>query len=76
MPDEKKNPACAGCHEHSMWHEFICHVPYTALSLAIGFAIAGFLYAIGNAITGENGNIAVLSAGYNVLFHIFHFLHI
>jgi len=67
-----------GCcsHSPSIWHEFVCHVPYTVVSLALGFALAAILQVIGDAVARDKAASAMMTSGYHTLFHVFHFLHI
>jgi hypothetical protein len=59
-------------HEHSLYDELACHLPYAAFSVAFGFVVLSLLYFI-----GLNGmQPALMRKGYHVLFHSFHYLHI
>lgn len=73
----EKQIGCVGCcgDEPRIWHEFMCHIPYTVVSLAIGFALASILHFIHAAIATQSGH-EVATAGYGMLFHVFHYLHI
>jgi len=78
MAYDNNAPDCAGCcaHEPSIWNEFVCHIPYTVVSLAIGFAFASVLHVFGEAVAGQSSDPHVLASGFHDLFHVFHFLHI
>ncbi len=73
LPPKK---ACDFCehHSHSMWDELICHVPYTVFSLAFAFAFLGILHFL--SITSFAMHASKVYAGYHVLFHTFHYLHV
>ena len=76
MAQDQQKPGCVGCsgHEPSIWNEFICHIPYTAISLAVGFALASILHVINGVSVATQYDVAM--HGYHTLFHVFHFLHI
>lgn len=77
MAYDTNKTGCVGCCEQEprIWHEFMCHVPYTVISLAIGFALASILHVINTAV-GAQADPAAISSGYETLFHVFHYLHI
>ncbi len=77
MAYDGNKTGCIGCCEQEprIWHEFMCHVPYTVISLAVGFALASILHVIQAAI-GVQTDSEVISEGYEMLFHVFHYLHI
>lgn len=59
-------------HSHSVWEEFVCHIPYAGFSLALGFAFLSLIYFVGLGFVNQQ----VLHRGYHVLFHSFHYLHV
>lgn len=59
-------------HEASLKEELICHFPYAAFSLALGFVILGFMHVLSLAISNKEA----LSDGYFILFHTLHYLHL
>lgn len=59
-------------HETSLKSELLCHLPYAAFSVAIGFVLLSILYFIGLPYSGQK----VLKKGYHILFHSFHYLHL
>lgn len=69
------NRDCHVCGEcsHSIWDEVICHVPFTCFALSIAFALLGIMHFFGLASMADD---SVLSCGYGILFHLFHYLHI
>jgi len=78
MAQSPHEPGCVGCSDHtpSIWSEFVCHVPYTVISLVIGFVFAGVLHVLQTAFAGVTTATQQAADGYNTLFHVFHFLHI
>ena len=72
LPPKKECDFCEHHHKHSMWDELVCHVPYTGFSLALAFAVLSIL----NFIALASPLKAQVHAGYHVLFHTFHYLHI
>ena len=61
-------------HEHgsSFIEEIIHHTPYAIFSVSLGFVLLSFTDFIGRLFSSSSD----LQAGYNTLFHSFHFLHI
>ena len=59
-------------HNHSLWDELLCHIPYAGFSLACAFAFLSLLNFIAViSVAPQN-----MFDGYHVLFHSFHYLHI
>lgn len=59
-------------HEASLWSELMCHLPYAAFSVALGFVFLSVLHFLGLPYAGQK----FLKKGYHMLFHSFHYLHI
>lgn len=73
LPPKKQCDFCDH-HSHSVWDELVCHVPYAIFSLAFAFSFLGILHFI--AIGSFAAAPAKVYAGYHILFHTFHYLHI
>lgn len=58
-------------HESSLLDELGCHFPWATFSVAIGFVFLSIIYFMGLCLEE-----AQACAGYYVLFHSFHYLHI
>ena len=58
-------------HEASLFKELSCHFPWATLSIGLGFVLLSILHFIGLGI-GQTAS----AAGYHILFHVFHYLHI
>lgn len=56
-------------HDHTIYEEFICHLPYAIFSVALALTVISFIALPGQA-TKE------LSCKSDILFHSFHFMHI
>ncbi|MCL5436766.1 MAG: hypothetical protein M1549_02740 [Candidatus Dependentiae bacterium] len=61
-----------GDRPHSIWEELMCHVPYAAISIAIGFVFLSIINFFGQASL----SLEAMHSGYHVLFHAFHYLHV
>lgn len=62
-------------HEHigSLKQELMCHFPYAAFSLALGFVILSLLHLL----TGSGAFMSYQTTqAYHTLFHAFHYLHL
>ncbi|KKT24022.1 MAG: hypothetical protein UW09_C0001G0085 [candidate division TM6 bacterium GW2011_GWF2_43_87] len=72
--DHKHCDHCDLCghHAHSVKDELICHIPYAIMSLAISFVLLSTFHFLGQGIYPDE----LLSEGYHILFHSFHYLHI
>jgi hypothetical protein len=69
---DKKDCDLCEHHSHSVWEEFVCHVPYAGFSLALGFAFLSIIYFIGLGFAHPD----LATRGYHVMFHSFHYLHV
>ena len=58
-------------HIGSLKEELMCHFPYAAFSLALGFVVLSLLHMV-TAFQDK----AVLVRSYHTLFHSFHYLHL
>jgi hypothetical protein len=58
-------------HQASLFNELICHLPWATFSVGFGFILLSIIHFAGLSVS-ESSSIA----GYNILFHSFHFLHI
>ncbi len=61
-------------HDHvgSLRQELICHFPYAAFSLALGFVILSLIHLL----TSSTPYAYDLARSYHILFHSFHYLHL
>lgn len=60
-------------HVGSLRQELMCHFPYAAFSLALGFVILSMIHLL----TGTGNHVSrELAQSYHVLFHSFHYLHL
>lgn len=60
-------------HIGSLRQELMCHFPYAAFSLALGFTVLSLIHLL----TGTGYHTArELSQSYRILFHSFHYLHL
>lgn len=62
-----------GSHIGSLRQELMCHFPYAAFSLALGFIILSLIHLVtgtGHYMSSE------LRESYHILFHSFHYLHL
>lgn len=59
-------------HESLLHEELLCHFPYAAFSVAIGFVVLSIMHFVGFAITDAH----IMRKGYHILFHSFHYLHL
>ncbi len=60
-------------HIGSLRQELMCHFPYAAFSLALGFTVLSLIHLLTG--TGYH-NSHELSESYHILFHSFHYLHL
>ena len=58
-------------HNHTLYDELICHIPYAVFSVAFGLIVLSFLAAfyIGDV------NMMPMRKSAKILFHSFHFIH-
>jgi hypothetical protein len=70
MDHKQVDSDCQDCqeHNHTITEEFLCHMPYTGVSLAFGFLLLSLL----QFVAGDN----VPPEKYHILFHVFHYLHV
>ena len=62
-----------GSHISSLRQELMCHFPYAAFSLALGFTVLSLIHLVtstGHYMSNE------LRESYHILFHSFHYLHL
>jgi hypothetical protein len=62
-----------GDHIGSLRQELMCHFPYAAFSLALGFTILSLIHLLTG--TGYHNGVE-LKHSYHILFHSFHYLHL
>lgn len=60
-------------HIGSLRQELMCHFPYAAFSLALGFIVLSLIHLLTG--TGYH-NSRELAQSYHILFHAFHYLHL
>jgi len=60
-------------HEHTLYNELICHLPYAIASVAFSLSIVAFL-AYFSLVQGIPAKL--ICRGSRVLFHSFHFMHL
>lgn len=60
-------------HAASLRQELMCHFPYAAFSLALGFIVLSLIHLLTG--TGYNDS-RQLTESYHILFHSFHYLHL
>ncbi|MBN2267157.1 MAG: hypothetical protein JW725_02330 [Candidatus Babeliaceae bacterium] len=73
MASEHDHCECCGHHSNSLYQELICHVPYAAFSLAVGFIILSLINFWASLSLAAPRS---LHTSYLVLFHSFHYLHV
>lgn len=62
-------------HEHTLKEELLHHLPYAIFSVALGMIVLSLLdYSSGSSGSHSHGDVGC--AGYHMLFHSFHFLHL
>lgn len=59
-------------HEHMVWQELICHLPYAVFSVASSLVVLSFF----SVFTAMHNTPAFVQKGASILFHSFHFMHI
>ncbi len=59
-------------HNHSVYDELICHLPYAIFSVAFGLTILSFISVL---LIGSS-DPRIIKKGAKALFHSFHFMHI
>jgi hypothetical protein len=60
-------------HVHSLYDELVCHFPYAAFSLSLGFVILAILDLL---VIGSAASPAIMQSAYHTIFHGFHYLHL
>jgi len=63
---------CCATDCHTVWGELIHHLPYGIFSVALSLALLGFTTYF--SVLQTNG--AAVLVGSDVLFHVFHFMHL
>jgi len=71
MNSHRKNICCA-THNPTVLSELITHLPYAIFSVALSMVLLGFT----TYFSMIQKDSAILSNGANVLFHIFHYMHL
>lgn len=59
-------------HDHSVWEDLICHLPYAVFSVASSLVVLSFF----SVFTTIHETALVAQKGASILFHSFHFMHI
>jgi hypothetical protein len=72
-PDKAHGNHNHGAHVGSLRQELMCHFPYAAFSLAMGFIVLSVIHLLTG--TGYHST-RELSQSYHILFHSFHYLHL
>lgn len=62
-----------GEHIGSLRQELMCHFPYAAFSLAIGFIVLSIIHLLTGTGCHSAGELA---RSYHIIFHSFHYLHL
>ncbi len=59
-------------HEHTIYSELMCHLPYAIFSVAFGLAVLSFM----SSGSTEHATTSHMNDRATILFHSFHFMHI
>lgn len=63
-------------HVGSLRQELMCHFPYAAFSLAVGFIVLSLIHLLTGTGHYSASGSNELARSYHILFHSFHYLHL
>jgi len=67
------HPIIEDHHNHSVYEELLCHLPYAIFSVAFGLIVLSCLQFV---TSGMSGQVSIPHKAAKALFHSFHFLHL